>query len=44
MVTLLRTVMGKKDHVQKNIDSVSTEMEILRKTQKEVLKNKNTET
>ena len=44
MVNILRALMGKVDSMWEYIGNVSTEMETLRKNQKEMLKIKNTVT
>jgi glucose/arabinose dehydrogenase len=40
-VNMLRVLVGKADNMQKQKDNVSTEIEILRKNQKQMLKTKN---
>ena len=44
MITMLRVLMEKVDNMWEQMGNVSTEMEILRKEQKEVLEIKNTVT
>ena len=38
MINMLRTLIGKVDSMQEDIDNVIREMEILRKNQKEITK------
>ena len=44
MINILRALIGKVKDMQKQMGNVSTEMEFLRKDQKEMLEIKNTDT
>lgn len=44
MINTLRALMDKMDSMQEQLGDVSTEMEILRKNQREMLETKNTVT